>query len=145
MVCQTALLRRRLALALTAVPHRLFNHRCAKGRRVDFEQRIFHPLKDLPIKFVGSLRSRSGRSGQSGSPAELLLVIGIENKIRRNLLPQAQILRPEVQDRIEELFDWFPKRTRKIIVGIAVLVEDVERGQKCLQIEPSQRGKTRNP
>ena len=139
------LLRRRLALALTAVPHCLFNHRCAKGRRVDFEQRIFHPLKDLPIKFVGILDSRSGQSRQSGSPAELLLVIGIENKIRRNLLPQAQILRPEVQDRIEELFDWFPKRTRKIIVGIAVLVEDVERGQKCLQIEPSQRGKTRNP
>ena len=57
------LLRRRLALALTAVPHRLFNHRCAKGRRVDFEQRIFRPLKDLPIEFIGSLHSRSGRSG----------------------------------------------------------------------------------
>ena len=57
------LLRRRLALAFTAVPHRLFNHRCAKGRRVDFEQRIFRPLKDLPIEFIGSLHSRSGRSG----------------------------------------------------------------------------------
>jgi len=56
------LLRRRLALAFTAVPHRLFNHRCAKGWRVDFEQRIFRPLRDLPIKFVGSLHRRSGCS-----------------------------------------------------------------------------------
>ena len=136
----TLLLRRRLALAFTAVPHRLFNHRCAKGRRVDFEQRIFRPLKDLPIKFVGSLRSRSEGSGQSGSPAKFLLVIGIENDICRNLFPQPQILRPQVQDSIEEFFDWFPKRTGKVIVRIAVLIDDVGRRQKAFQIEPSQRG-----
>src|SRR5882724_7600735 len=73
------LLRRRLALAFTAVPHGLFNIRRAQGRRVDFEQRVFRPLKDLPIEFIGSLSCGGGRSGQSRSPAPFLRVVGIEN------------------------------------------------------------------
>ena len=75
------LLRRSLALAFTAIPHRLFNSRCAKRWGVDFEHRIFRPLKDLPIEFVGGPHNGGRRSGQSGSPATFLHVIGIENNI----------------------------------------------------------------
>ena len=128
------LLRRRLALAFAAVPHSFFNFRCGRGGRgIDFEQRILCPLKDLPFKSVRTLDSRSGRSGQSRSSATFLHVIGIKDNIRRKFFPQSQILRPEVQDGIEEFLDWFPERAGKVRVRIAVLVDDRGRRQKFLE------------
>lgn len=53
------LLWRRLAFAFTAVTHCLFNIRCARGRRVDFEERVFRPVKDLAIEAVSRLNGGS--------------------------------------------------------------------------------------